>query len=337
MSTRPSPDHGHFPPQDQPRWFAASAYFRRRLGGRARKVPLDAGLSCPNRDGTISRLGCSFCNPAGSGTGLFARGVGLAEQWGRFAPRLASRQPGVRLLGYLQAYTNTHAAPGRLRAILAEAAALPGLAGLCLGTRPDCLDIGAGEERLDILAEALRLLPAVCGGPYLQVDLGLQSADDAVLSRANRGHGAEVFALAARAAATRGLEVCAHLLHGLPGAAADDLVRSVAFVNALPVVAVKFHNLLVCRGAPLARAWRAGDCVPPGREEYLEALIRALELLRPDIRVERLFADPAPGELLAPDWAQDKAANLDLLRRELVRRDTWQGRAQRPHARPDWT
>ncbi len=131
--------------------------------------------------------------------------------------------------------------------------------------------------------------------------------------------------------------MCAHLLHGLPGAAADDLERSVAFVNALPVAAVKFHNLLVCRGAPLARAWRAGAFRPPERGAYLEALIRALELLRPDIRVERVFADPAPGELLAPDWAQDKAANLDLLRRELVRRDTWEGRAQCPPARRDWT
>lgn len=337
MNARPSPQPAPPPPQDRPRWFAAGAFLRRRLGGPVRKVPLDAGLSCPNRDGTISSAGCSFCNPAGSGTGLWALGLGLAEQWERHAPRLRARRPDVRLLGYLQAYTNTHAAPGRLRELLAQAAALPGLAGLCLGTRPDCLDLGAGEERLDILAGALRLLPATGGKPFLQLDLGLQSADDAVLSRANRGHGAEAFALAARAAAARGLEVCAHLMHGLPGAAADDLERSAAFVSALPVAAVKFHNLLVCRGAHLARAWRAGDCAAPAREEYLEALVGALELLRPDIRVERLFADPAPGELLAPHWAQHKAANLDLLRRELARRDTWQGRALRPQAPPDWS
>lgn len=337
MNARPSPQPAAPPAQDQPRWFAASAYFRRRLGGRARKVPLDAGLSCPNRDGTISRSGCSFCNPAGSGTGLFALGLGLAEQWERHAPRLLSRQPGVRLVGYLQAYSNTHAAPERLRELLAQAAALPGLAGLCLGTRPDCLDLGAGEARLDILAGALAALPVCGAGPFLQLDLGLQSADDAVLARANRGHGAGIFALAARAAGARGLEVCAHLMHGLPGAAADDLERSVAFVNDLPVAAVKFHNLLVCRGAPLAQAWRSGNCAAPGREEYLEALIRALELLRPDIRVERLFADPAPGELLTPHWAAHKAANLDLLRRELVRRDAWQGRALRADSLPDWS
>lgn len=322
---RPDP-----PLAEVPRWRAAKAFFQARLGGCVRKVPLDAGFSCPNRDGTLSRAGCSFCNPAGSGSGLSAQGVGLAGQWARHAARIRSRHPEARLLAYLQAYSNTHATPERLRSVLAEVDALPGVCGLCLGTRPDCLDIGSGEARLDILART--------GLGFVQLDLGLQSADDAVLERANRGHGTRVFAAAVRAAAARGVSVCAHLVHGLPGAKADDLARSVEFLNALPVAGVKFHNLLVCRGAPLAAQWRNGGFALPSREAYVDALIDALERLRPDIRVERLFADPAPGELIAPDWAADKVAGLRLLRQKMQERDTWQGRAGHcPDRLPDWS
>lgn len=312
MSDRPGPQ------REMKRWRGAAAYLRGLLGGPARKVPLDAGFSCPNRDGTLSRAGCSFCNAAGSGTGLSAAGLSLRQQWERLAPRALARDPRTRLMGYLQAYSNTHASPQRLRAVLAEAAELPGIAGLCLGTRPDCLDADGDCARLDALAGA--------GFPFLQLDLGLQSADPAVLLRCGRGHGPEVFALAARAAAARGLLVCAHLVHGLPGAAGDDLEKSVEFLNALPIAAVKFHNLLVCRGTRLAGEWERGQLVPAGRDEYVAALIRALARLRPDICVERLFADPAPGELLAPDWAAGKAASLDFLRAEMRRLDTWQGR-----------
>lgn len=317
------------------RWFPAAAFFRARLGGPARparKIPLDAGFSCPNRDGTLSRSGCSFCNPAGSGTGLAAQGLTLAAQWERLAGRALARQPGARLLAYLQSYSNTHCAPERLRAVLAEIAGLPGVSGLCLGTRPDCLDLGAGEARLDVLAGALGALP------FVQLDLGLQSADDAVLRLAGRGHDAACFAAAVRAAAARGLSVCAHLVHGLPGARPDDLLRSVDFLSALPVASVKFHNLLVCRGTALERLWREGGLEPAGREAYLEALAAALARLRPDICVQRLCADPAPGELLAPDWAADKAAALSAFRELLAERGLWQGKdGFRPEALPDFT
>lgn len=325
---RPSPESG------PPRWHPARVFFRAHLGEPVRKVPLDAGFSCPNRDGTLSRSGCSFCNPAGSGTGLHAQGLDLAAQWQRLAPRARAREPKARLLAYLQAYTNTHAEPERLRAVLAEVAALPGAAGLCLGTRPDCLDVGPDAEgdhaRLDILAD--------CGLSFVQLDLGLQSADPEVLKRAGRGHGPEIFAAAARAAAGRGLFVCAHLLHGLPGAGPDDLLRSVEFLNALPVAAVKFHNLLVCRGTALERLWRAGEMVPAGRDAYVEALMAALAHLRPDICVQRVFADPAPGELSAPDWAADKAGSLALLRQRMEAASLWQGQAGRcPDDPPDWS
>ena len=383
-------------PEDAKRFHPLKAYFQARLGAGARKVPLDAGFSCPNRDGSLSRSGCLFCNPAGSGTGLLEKGLGLAAQWEFLTPRLRARHPGDRLLAYLQSFSNTHGDLDRLRAVLAEISGLPGVAGLCIGTRPDCLDVGpdagaaGGMEgscgRLDALAAFMRqdaqasltnddaqasgtiddaqesgtseagqgfaahVAAAAASqrergpvgpvGPrrfFVQLDLGLQSADDAVLARINRGHDAACFARAARAAAARGISVCAHLVHGLPGAGPDDLERSVDFLNALPVAGVKLHNLLVCRGAGLEGLWRSGAYAPPGREDYVQAVVRALSRLRPALCVQRLAADPAPGELLAPVWGADKTGTLARIRAELARQDTWQGRdGYCPEALPDW-
>lgn len=348
MSTPPGP-------AETTRFYPLAAFFRARLGAGARKVPLDAGFSCPNRDGTLSRSGCLFCNPAGSGTGLLAQGLSLTEQWELLAPRLRARHPEARLLAYLQSYSNTHASIKRLREVLAEISRLPGVAGLCLGTRPDCLDVGldvdGAHARLDVLASFMRENAlasglkkdawAGAGFSFVQLDLGLQSADDLVLARINRGHDAACFARAVHAAAARGLSVCAHLVHGLPGARPDDLAASVEFLNALPVAGVKFHNLLVCRGAGLEALWRAGGQAdgydPPGREDYVQAVVRALVRLRPDICVQRLAADAAPGELLAPDWGADKGLTLSRIRSELARQNTWQGREGFcPDTVPDW-
>ena len=371
--TEIQPDPRPDPQKDTPRLFSLAAYFQARLGAPARKVPLDAGFSCPNRDGTLKQAdgstGCVFCNPAGSGTGLFAQGHTLAGQWALLAPRLAARHPEALLLAYLQAYTNTHASLDRLQSVLAEISGLPGVAGLCLGTRPDCLDVGLDVDgtyaRLDALASLVKTdalasllnkdataspinndtlgsssrnaVAAGAGLSFVQLDLGLQSADDAVLSLIGRGHDAACFARAARAAADRGLAVCAHLVHGLPGAGPDDLARSVDFLNELPVAGVKFHNLLVCRGARLAALWRAGAYVLPGRVDYVAAVVRALTLLRPDICVQRLASDPVPGELIAPDWGADKEGTLRRIRAELVRQNTWQGReGYCPDKLPQW-
>jgi hypothetical protein len=296
------------------RYYALSAYFRQLFGCRVGKVPLDAGFSCPNRDGTLSAGGCSFCNERGSGTGRHGAGAGLRAQWDAWLARPFRRRPRL-FLGYLQAYTNTHGPAARVRAVLEEAAALPGLAGLCVGTRPDCLD----DEKARILAG----LPVA----ELWLDMGLQSARDATLARVNRGHTVADFARAAELCQRHGIKVCAHLVAGLPGEGAGALSEGVAFLNALPVAGIKLHNLLVCRGAPLAADWRRGALRPLERGEYVDAVVRALAALRPDVVVHRLAADPAPGELLAPAWAAHKAETLAAVAAALDRADLWQGKA----------
>lgn len=307
------------------RVYSLAVHFRRRFGTTARKIPLDAGSSCPNRDGAVSRGGCLFCNGNGSGTGLFHTGFDLAAQWAAKAGPILARTPGAPLYAYLQSFSNTHGPPDRLARLLDELTRLPGAAGICLGTRPDCLD----AEKTALLAAA-RV-------PEVRLDLGLQSAHDATLALINRGHDAAAFARAARLAAGAGLWVTAHVIAGLPGETVDDFLATMDFLAGLPISGIKFHNLYVARGAPLA-AWLAeGRFRPLSRREYVRWLVAGLPRVRPEVVVERLAADPAPGELLAPDWAGDKPATLAALHAALAEAGTWQGReAGAREGIPEW-
>ncbi|MBF0480181.1 MAG: TIGR01212 family radical SAM protein [Desulfovibrionaceae bacterium] len=296
------------------RYYSLSRQLRQRLGSKAGKIPLDAGFSCPNRDAATGLGGCLYCPPHGAGSGAHARGESLADQWDKGLARLAAKHPGAIPLAYLQAYSNTHGPLARLREVLAQVAALPGVGGLCLGTRPDCLD---GAK-----------LAAIAGTGFkeIRLEIGLQSSDPDTLARINRGHTPEDFARAARAAAASGLTVCAHVIAGLPGENQAHFLRTVDFINRLPVAAVKFHNCYVAKDTGLAGLWREGAYEPLTREAYLAMIVAALEALRPDIAVERLGADPAPGELLAPDWAGDKRGLLDRINARLEALDAWQGK-----------
>lgn len=294
-----------------PRYNTLSQAFRSLFGRRAKKISLDAGSACPNRDGTLSRGGCLFCNAAGSGTGLYHKGFGLRAQWD--AGTLPARKRGEALLAYLQSFSNTHGPAERLAGLLAEVAALPDVAGLCLGTRPDCLN-----------AAKIELLAAVPLG-HVRLELGLQSARDATLVRINRGHTAACFAQATKDAARAGLFVTAHLMAGLPGEGPADFLATVDFINALPVAGVKFHNCLVVAGSGLAALYRAGGYEPLSREDYLDCVVAGIARLRPDIVIERVNADPAPGELLAPGWAVDKQGILHEIRERLEAEDIRQG------------
>jgi radical SAM protein (TIGR01212 family) len=306
------------------RWYALSTYFRRRFGRRIQKIPLDAGFSCPNRDGTLSADGCLFCNPRGSGTGLHAAGLSLAEQWEHWRARYAKKHPNAGYLAYLQAFSNTHGPLSRIAAVLDELAACEGLVGLSLGTRPDCLD----ADKIALLAEQ----------PWSEtwLELGLQTASDATLDRINRGHDAACFARATEEAAAAGLNICAHVIAGLPGEGADDFQRTIDFVNALPVAGIKLHGCYVCAGTALETLYRAGGYEPLTRTAYAAMVRDGLAALRPEIVVQRLTGDPAPGELVAPAWAADKRATMAAIERALAKADAWQGKRFHSVAPPAW-
>eukprot|EP00831_Metopus_contortus_P078304 TRINITY_DN7544_c0_g1_i1.p1 TRINITY_DN7544_c0_g1~~TRINITY_DN7544_c0_g1_i1.p1 ORF type:complete len:352 (+),score=79.69 TRINITY_DN7544_c0_g1_i1:177-1232(+) len=304
------------------RTFGLSTYMRRRFGQRVQKIPLDAGFSCPNRDGTLSRRGCVFCNPKGSGSGFLERGLSLAEQWD-FWRDIHSKKHHLSLFtAYLQSYSNTFGPIEKLVKVLAGLDGLPGLTCLALGTRPDCLD----RAKLDLLAAQKERL----GLGEIFLELGLQSANDATLAHINRGHGAAAFAEAVEAAAERGLTVVAHVMAGLPTPGGregrEELLATVDFINALPVRGIKFHNLYVCRDTRLARWFEEGSYTPPALDEYLFWLGEAVMRLDPKTVVHRLNGNPAQGELIAPAWAGNMRRLHNAVHEYFERNDIWQGR-----------
>ena len=293
-------------PAVQPaRYQTLSGYLRRKYGVRVQKIPLDAGSTCPNRDGTLSRQGCLFCNPHGSGTGLFARGAPLREQWDHLTQRLGKKYKTEAFWAYLQSFSNTYGPLERVRGLMTELSSLPGMFLASLGTRPDCL----GSDKLRCIAD--------WGIPEVWLDIGLQSSNDQTLQRINRGHDFACFARCVEQAHAQGLLVCAHVMYGLPGESDIDFGETVNSVNQLPVAGIKFHNLYVARGCTLEYLWRQGRYLPPTMDAYVRAVARSLRQLRPDIIVHRLNADPRPGELLSPGWAADKHAVLEALRKQL--------------------
>jgi uncharacterized protein len=293
-----------------------NSYLRERFGTRVQKVTLDAGLTCPNRDGRVGVGGCLYCNARGSGTGALARGQSVTEQLKEGMARLARRYGASRFIAYFQSFSNTYAPLDTLQALYLEALAFPEVVGLSIGTRPDCLS----PEILDLLAGLAR-------ERLLWLELGLQSAHDDTLKRINRGHDAACFAQAVEAAAVRGLEVVAHVVLGLPGEGLAEMAATARYLGNLPLQGVKIHLLYVVRGSGLEGLYRAGSYRPLEEEEYVGLVVDFLELLPRHLVIHRLTGDPHRGELVAPTWCLDKSKVLTDIREELARRGSRQGSA----------
>jgi radical SAM protein (TIGR01212 family) len=291
-----------------------NTHLQKRFGARVQKISLDAGLTCPNRDGRVGRGGCLYCNPRGSGTGAWARGLSLSDQLKEGRARLAKRYRAAQFIAYFQSFSNTYAELPRLQALYEEALAFPEVVGLSIGTRPDCLP----EAVLDLLA-------GYAQSRLVWLELGLQSAHEATLQLLNRGHGVACFSDAARRAAARGLEVVAHVILGLPGEGPREMAATADYLAGLPLKGVKLHLLYVSRGTGLARLYEAGDYRPLSQAEYVSRAADFLERLPPHWVIHRVTGDPHPEELLAPDWARHKSRVLQGIREELARRGTRQG------------
>ena len=303
-------------------WHTLATYFRRKYGVRVQKIPLDAGATCPNRDGTLSARGCIFCNDSGSGSGMGLRGLDLRAQW---YTKYTTTDSDRLFMAYLQSFSNTYGPASRLAHLLEQVAALPGCRGIAVGTRPDCLD----GEKLALLAG--------CGLDEVWLELGLQTCRDDTLRRINRGHTARQAEEAVRAALDAGLLVCGHLMAGLPGEDENDFLDGVDWAVSLGMQGLKLHNVYVPQGTELARQWRAGGYRPLARDEYVDMLCAALPRIPSTVVMQRIQADPAPGELLAPAWALEKRGIITDLRRALAARGLWQGcRADAAEARPEW-
>jgi radical SAM protein (TIGR01212 family) len=319
VSTQKQRGSGHpFPFTDgSKRYHTYDYWLKSTFGGKCAKIPLDAGFSCPNLDGTCGVGGCIYCSGRGSGDFAESSVVPLREQYDRQRVFLAKKWPTERCIPYFQARTNTYAPVEVLRPIFEEALTWPAVVGMNIATRADCLP----DETAALLAE-------LSEKTVLTVELGLQTAHDTTAALINRGHTYADFLEGynrLRIGAPKAL-VCVHLILGLPGEDEAAMLETVRRVAELKPDQVKLHLLHVLRGTVLADLYGAGKYAPMERDEYISAVVKALELLPPETVVARVTGDGAAEDLLAPLWSRRKREVLNGIDKRMAEADTVQGR-----------
>ena len=287
--------------QDKP-YRDFNTFLRERYGCRVQKITLDAGLTCPNRDGSLSRNGCIFCNPRGSGTGQARAGMGIPEQIQAAKDRLRKRYKAKKFLGYFQSFTNTYAPVPTLHGLYTQALADPEVVGLCIGTRPDCVP----EPVLDMIGQ-------LSADKDIWMEYGLQSAQDLTLDRINRGHDVAAFRDAVVRTRKRGLPICVHVILGLPGEGREEMLKTARFLATQDIQAVKIHLLYVIKGTALHRLYAQGAYRCLQQVEYADLVADFVAELPPEVIMQRLTGDPHPEELVAPLWALNKQETLHMI------------------------
>ena len=317
-------------------------YYRRKYGERLQKLVLDAGFSCPNRDGTVGRGGCTYCDNAAFHPGYSTPGKPLLVQLDEGIEFQKVRYPRARhYLAYFQAYSNTYGPLDRLKALYEEVLSHPEVVGIVIGTRPDCVD----EAKLDYLADLAggRVLPGwsraiggdssrVLTAPIVVIEYGVESCNDSTLRRINRGHDFECARRAVEMTAQRGLDTGAHFILGLPGESRQMLLDQCDLISSLPLRSVKFHQLQIVKGTVMEKEYAADPSAfyRPPLGEYLDFVIDMLERLRPDLYIERVAGEVPPRFVNDTPWGLVR--NFEILRmldKRLEERDTWQGRLYR--------
>lgn len=297
-----------------------------RYGERVHKLAINAGFTCPNRDGSKGIGGCTFCNNASfSPTSRSAPSVATQLAAGRRV--LAKRTGARRFIAYFQAYTNTYADVQILAEQYAEALAEPDVVGIAIGTRPDCVPPAV----LDLLADIQSR------GYEVWLELGLQSAFDDTLARVNRGHGFAEYVATTQAARQRGIPVCTHLIAGLPGETSAHVLETLSRVLELGVDGLKLHPLHVVKGTQLANEWRRGEYNPLALDEYIRIAADVVEATPASVVFHRLTGTAAASLLLAPDWCSRKWKVLNGIENKLAQRVAKAARTSLPSTTPGLT
>jgi len=291
-----------------------SETMKRQFGGRVHKISVDAGFGCPNRQGGRREGGCIFCDPGGSGAVGIVRGLDVAGQIEAGKEVMVRKYKAKRFIAYFQPFSNTFAPVGRLRELYDAALAVPDVVGLAVGTRPDCLP----DAVLDLLAGYHR---RTC----FWLEIGLQSSHDVTLAAIGRGHDYACFLDAYRRAKERDLQVCVHLILGLPGETRAQMLATADAMARLRVDGVKLHLLHVLDGTELGRRYRAGEVDVLTQDAYVGLVCDILERLHPDTLIQRLTGDGPRERLLAPLWSLNKWEVLNAIDDELQRRGSRQG------------
>ncbi|NPA95419.1 MAG: TIGR01212 family radical SAM protein [Thermodesulfobacteria bacterium] len=284
------------------KFLTLNQFFRKHFGQRVQKIPLDAGLGCPNRRGNST--GCIYCNARGSGTGASMRHIPLSLQLESGILWARRRYKAKRFAAYFQAYSNTYGPLEKLQEIYRQVACHDDVVAVAIGTRPDCID----KDVLDLIARCFQ-------DKMVWMEYGLQSANNETLKGINRGHEVEDFVRAVELTRRYPFFICAHVIFGLPGEGQREMLETVRLLRDLRVDGVKFHELYVIKGTPMAQMFLQGHYAPITQVEYALTVARAIGMLPANTVIQRLTGDPAPGELLAPIWAAYKQETISLIKK----------------------
>ena len=284
-------------------------YYREKFGCKVYKLSLDAGLTCPNRDGKLGNRGCIFCTGDGSGAFAERQCASVAAQLEKAKARVESKNKGGKYIAYFQSFTNTYAPAPRLRELYTAAMEPEEILGLAIGTRPDCLD----EDVVALLGELNRVKP-------ISVELGLQTVHEKTARYIRRGYPTEVYFDAVRRLKEAGLEVVTHIILGLPGETAEMAMETTRQAVAAGTDGIKFHLLHVLRGTDLEKDYLAGKFQVLSMEEYGKILKQCIDILPEHIVIHRITGDGAKRDLVAPLWSADKKRVLNYLHKVLEER-----------------
>jgi radical SAM protein (TIGR01212 family) len=283
-------------------------WLQSELGCKVQKISVNAGMTCPNRDGTLGTGGCTFCNNQTFNPAYCRTEKSVTQQLEEGKQFFARKYPAMKYLAYFQAYTNTYAELDRLVSLYEEALRVPDVVGLVIGTRPDCMP----DNLLDYLEELNRRT-------FLIVEYGVESANDETLLRINRGHTFRQSCEAIRRTAERGIRVGAHVILGFPWEPFDELMRQAEEIGRLPLTTLKLHQLQIIRGTQLAREYAEHPWAVPTAEEYIDLVLHYISRLPYGLVMERFVSQSPPEMVIAPQWGLKNHEFANLLRNRIAK------------------
>ena len=296
------------------RYHTLDYFYKHKFGCKVFKISLNAGFTCPNIDGTLGTRGCIYCSPLGSGEFAGRPCDDLIKQFNDVKSMMSSKWSG-KYIGYFQARTNTYAPLDVLKEKYEAILKLDDVVGLSIATRPDCIS----DECLDYLSDLNKRT-------FLTVELGLQSIHEATNKLINRCHSLDCFVNMVNKLRKRNINVVVHIINGLPYETKDMMLETIRFINRLDIQGVKIHMLHIVKNTDLAKLYYENPFHVLTREEYVNIVCDQLELLRPEIVINRITGDPKKDDLIEPDWLLKKFCVLNEIDKEMVRRDSYQGK-----------
>ena len=301
-------------PETKKRYYQFSEYLKNKFGKKVYKITLDAGFSCPNRDGSISSGGCIFCDNGGSFSQSHSKALSVPDQVKIGVSNLSSRFKAQKFMSYFQAYSNTYKPVDELKEIYDSALCHPDIVGISIGTRPDCVD----EQKLDLIASYV---------PNYEtwVEYGLQSMHDKTLKFINRGHDFETFVKAFKLTKERGINVGVHVILGLPNETKTDMLETIKTLADLGVDGVKFHCLCIFPNTKLYDMYENGEITLLEEDEYIQIACDCIEILPSDTTIHRLGGNGLQALKIAPKWLNKKFEILNRIDDELEKRNSYQG------------